>query len=101
MKDFKIIHIEMGELNEVRDVDTLEVIFSTILPKDISEDIGRRYIQEDVVDNVVNIWNETGKAEANLWSDGKLDEYLLNEGKCTQEEREVIVESLFYHANKK
>jgi hypothetical protein len=45
-----------------------------------------------VIDNVVNIWNKTKSFD-------KVDEYLLDEEKCTQEEREHIVESLFEYFN--
>lgn len=45
-----------------------------------------------VIDNVVNIWNSTKSVD-------EVDEYLLDEEKCTQEEREHIVESLFEYFN--
>lgn len=88
----------MDGFDEVRDLETQDVVFSTKLDERLAELIGRPTMQEQVVDNVVNIWNKTGQAEGNLWSDGTLDEYLLNEGHCTQEERETIVESLYNYA---
>ena len=97
MKDFKIVY--MDGYDEVRDSETHDVVFSTKLPKYITKYIDRTTMDESVVDKVVSIWNSTGKAIGNLWSDGKLDEYLLDEGKCTQEEREIITESLYQYAN--
>jgi hypothetical protein len=96
MKEFKLVY--MDGYDEVRDIDTQEVVFSTKLPDDIAAELGRPTMDETVLDNVVNIWNTTGGAIGNLWSDGKLDEYLLDEGKCSQEEREIIVESLYEYA---
>ncbi len=97
MKDFEIVY--MDGYDEVRNSDTQEVVFSTVLPDYITKwEIGRTVMDEKVVDNIVRIWNKTGKSSGNLWSDGDLDEYLLNEGDCTQEEREIIVESLYQHA---
>jgi hypothetical protein len=96
MKEFKIVY--MDGYDEVRDLETQDVVFSTKLPEYITKYIDRTTMDESVVDNVVNIWNSTGNAMGNLWSDGKLDEYLLYEGKCTQEEREIITESLYKYA---
>jgi hypothetical protein len=96
MKEFKIVY--MDGYDEVRDLETQDVVFSTKLPEYITKYIDRTTMDESVVDNVVNIWNSTGNAVGNLWSDGKLDEYLLDEGKCTQEEREIITESLYKYA---
>ena len=87
--------------DEVRDVETNEVVFSTKLSKELAGYLNRTTMVPSVVDNIVKIWNDTGGiAEGNLWSDGKLDEYLLNEGDCTQDEREMIVESLYDFSNK-
>lgn len=84
----------MDGFNSVKDAETQSVdIFSTILPTDLAELIGRTEMSSDVVDNVVNIWNSTGKAV------GKLDEYLLDEDRCTQDEREIIIEALFEFSN--
>jgi hypothetical protein len=96
MKEFKIVY--MDGYDEVRDLETQDVVFSTKLPEYITKYIDRTTMDESVVDNVVNIWNSTGNAVGNLWSDGKLDEYLLDEGKCTQEEREIITGSLYKYA---
>jgi hypothetical protein len=85
----------MDGYDEVRDQETQKVVFSTLIPESLREDIGRHCIDPDVVDNVVSIWNKTGTASANLWSNGAVDEYLLNEGRCSQEEREIICESIY------
>jgi hypothetical protein len=97
MKKFKIVY--MDGFDEVRDLETQDVIFSTKLDKDLAQCVGRTTMVESVVDNVVNIWNETEQAIGNLWSGGKLDEYLLNESNCTEDERELIVESLCEYAD--
>jgi len=100
MKKFKILFFD--GFDEVRDANTHDVIFSTKLDDiDVIEFTGRTTMIPSVVDNVVNIWNELGTAEGNLCSNGKLDEYLLYEGDCTQEEREIIVEALYEHSTKK
>ena len=74
MKAFKIVY--MDGYDEVRDLNTQGVIFSTKLPNYISKHLDRNTMNEEVIDNVVNIWNSTGKTIDNLWSDGKLDKYL-------------------------
>lgn len=80
----KIKLIYMDNQNEVRDITTQKVIFSTKLPEDLKEDIGRDVIQTNVINDVVSIWN----------NGGDVDDYLLNSGDCFQEEREIIVEAL-------
>jgi hypothetical protein len=89
----------MDGYDEVRDLETHETIFSTKLDKDIIEYTGRYTMIDEVIDNVVNIWNKTGKIDLNLGPDGELDKYLLDEENCTQDEREIIVKSLFDYAN--
>ena len=91
MKKFKIIY--MDDYNEVRNLDTHDVIFSTKIPEIIKEYFERTAIVSSVIDNVVNIWNSDGSIES-------VDAYLLDEGECTQEEREVIIEELYVYANK-
>ena len=100
MKKFKLVY--MDGYDEVRDLETQKVIFSTKLDDDLIECLNgaRTTMVDSVIDNVVNIWNETGSAETNLFSGGNVDDYLLDEGDCTQDEREVIVESLYDYAEK-
>ena len=86
MKKFEIIY--MDGYDQVVDYNTNEVIFST------------KGIESSVIDNVVIIWNKTKTPENNLWSGGNLDDYLLDEGKCTTEQKELITESLYHHAVK-
>jgi len=43
---------------------------------------------ESVIDNVVIVWNKTQNLKY-------VDNYLLNEAKCTSEEREDFVESIW------
>lgn len=86
MRTFKIIF--MDGYDEVHDYDTCDTIFST------------KGIDPEVIDNVVNLWNETGSANVNLYSGGKVDEYLLNEEKCSQEDREHITEALYLHSQR-
>ena len=97
MKNFKIIY--MDGYDEVRELETNEVIFSTKLDDELSQYIDRTKMNPNVVDNVVNIWNKSMDSGSQpLGSQSDLDEYLLNEGECTQEERETIVESLYGYA---
>ena len=70
--------------DEVRNIDTNEVLFSTILPEEIAEETGRQTIPNTIIDNIVNIWN----------SGGDIDQYLLNESLCSQEEREIVTDAL-------
>lgn len=86
MRTFKIIF--MDGYDEVQNLDTNEPIFST------------KGIDPEVIDNVVYIWNETGSANVNLYSGGKVDDYLLNEEKCSQEDREHITEALYLHSQR-
>lgn len=71
---FKIIYFD--GYDEVRDYDTHKVIFSTV------------NINPDVIDEVVCIWNKTKCLK-------ELDDYLLDEEKCTSDERELIIESIY------
>ena len=87
MKEVKIVY--MDGYDEVRDLETQEVIFSTKLDDDLIQYVDRTIMNPDVIDNVVNIWNKGGN----------VDEYLLNEAKCTQDEREIIIESLYKYIN--
>ena len=98
MKEFKIVY--MDGYNEVRDLQTQDVVFSTKLPEYITKYISRNTIDEAVVDNVVNIWNSIANDVGNIFPDGKIDEYLLDEVKCTQEERELITDSLYKYVKK-
>lgn len=84
----------LESLNSVRGVDSLDKeIFSTKLSKpSLINIIKRNYMITEVIHNVIKIYNESGLED--------LDDYLLDEGKATQEEREIIIESLFtytYH----
>ena len=97
MRTFNILYFD--GYDEVRDADTHEVVFSTRLPDDLPELVSRWTMKESVIENIVNIWNKTGKATDNLWSGGSLDDYLLDEGDCTTDEMEIIVESLYRHSN--
>jgi len=56
---------------------------------------------DEVIDEVVNIHNNN-TSEWLLNSDGKIDTYLLDEGECTQEDREEICEEIFlnYYAKR-
>lgn len=85
--------IYLDSLNSVIGVGSLDTeIFSTKTPEKISSFVKREYIQTDVIHNVIKIYNESGLED--------LDDYLLDERKVTQEEREIIIESLFkytYH----
>ena len=82
----------MDGYDSVRDEETQnKEIFSTILPSDLSELIGRNTIPNEVVDNVVINYNSGGIAV--------VDDYLLYEEKITQDEREIIVESLYSFEN--
>ena len=86
MKNFEIVY--MDGYDQVCDYDTGEIIFST------------KGMEPSFIDNVVIIWNKTKSPEINLWSGGVLDDYLLDEGACTTEQKELIVESLYLHAVK-
>jgi len=60
---------------------TQETVFSTL------------GINENVVLKVVSLWNSKQNKPL-LGSNGIIDNYLLNSYDCTQEQREVIIESL-------
>ncbi|AGO49553.1 hypothetical protein Phi4:1_gp140 [Cellulophaga phage phi4:1] len=78
----------MDGYDEVRLAKDHSVIFSTKIPETIAEYFDRETIVHSVIDEVVSIWNETEDLS-------KVDNYLLDEGECTQEEREVITEMLY------
>tara|TARA_B100000767_G_C19552037_1_gene445360 strand:+ start:205 stop:477 length:273 start_codon:yes stop_codon:yes gene_type:complete len=78
----------MYEYNSVRDAETQSVeIFSTRLPKDLMVLVCRTQMPSEVIDEVVLKYN-TGGLEV-------VGDYLLDEGQISQDEREIIVESLF------
>jgi hypothetical protein len=97
MKLLKIVY--MDGYDEVRDLESQNVIFSTKIPDCLIEELDNDIIEPEVIDNVVNIWNESQNINC-LGSEGKLDEYLLNESRCSEDEREIIVEALFDYASK-
>ena len=78
----------------IEDLGTGETIFSTAWIDGNDEKV----INSDVINNVVEIWNKTGNEDC-IFVEGGLDEYLLNEGKCYQEEREIIVEAFANYCN--
>lgn len=85
--------IFMDGFDSVRDYKSQsEEIFSTKLPDELVGLIGRTTIPNEVIDNVVTIFNSEG-FEA-------VDDYLLDEGAVTQDEREIIVEALYHWNNK-
>jgi hypothetical protein len=86
MRTFDIVY--MDAYDEVRDFNTGETIFST------------KGIDPKVIDDVVIIWNKTGSPLINLFSEGEVDDYLLNSPDCTQEDRTLITEALYLHSRK-
>jgi hypothetical protein len=97
MKPFKLVYIP--EYKEVRKLENLDVIFSTKLNKELGRYMNRTSILESVIDNVVRIWNEDEAEDQNGLSLIEIDDYLLDEGNCTQEEREIIIENLYTYIN--
>jgi len=95
MKNFRIAFFD--GFNEVRDIDSGDVIFSIKLPTDLAQELGYSDMNNEVVDNVVSTWNKVGNITA-LGSEGALDQYLLDEGNFSQEEREIITEGLYNYA---
>jgi hypothetical protein len=80
--------IFMDGYDSVRDHETQsEVVFSTLIPQDLIEAIGRNKIPDEVVEKVVEMNNSNDMFA--------IDNYLLDEGLITQDEREIIMESLF------
>jgi hypothetical protein len=67
----------------VTEDDTTNVFYTNDFGKDKDT-----YCEDKVVENVVGMYNE-GKTLM------EIDEYLLDEGECTQDAREIIVESLY------
>lgn len=76
-----------GGYGNVQDENN-NVIFSTILKKDLQEILNRRTMKSTVVEKVCQLWNKTNQLDV-------IDEYLLDSGDCCQDEREIIMESIF------
>jgi hypothetical protein len=55
--------------------------------------------KKNVVDTVVDIYNNSNVKSDLFGSDGSLDSYLLDCPYCTQEDREEIIESIYRFAN--
>lgn len=93
MNKEKVEIVFLDYLHSIVDKKTQSIqIFSTKLDKELSNLIGnRKYMSAEVIENVVDIFNESNLEE--------LDEYLLYEGRITQDEREIIIESLYNFLN--
>lgn len=50
---------------------------------------------DEVIYKVVEIFNSIEEGEEYVGSSSEIDDYLLNEYRCTQEDREFIVESIY------
>lgn len=84
--------IYMDGFDIVVDDDTqVTTIFSTKLPSDLAVLLGRNKMVDEVIDNVVNLFNKSNDLI-------EIDEYLLNEGLISQDEREIVIESLYLFA---
>lgn len=93
MNKEKVEIVFLDYLHSIVDKKTQSIqIFSTKLDEELSNLIGnRKYMSAEVIENVVDIFNESNLEE--------LDEYLLYEGRITQDEREIIIESLYNFLN--
>lgn len=49
---------------------------------------------DDIVNKIVRLYNDN-EGKSMLGSKGLIDQYLMNEGSCSQEDREIIVESIY------
>lgn len=85
-KTFELVY--MDGYNEVRDLETQEVVFKT-------DDY-----EPELVDAVVNRWNMHKNINQCLFSGGNVDEYLLYSELCHQDEREEITEALYDYSEK-
>lgn len=93
MNKEKVEIVFLDYLHSIVDKKTQSIqIFSTKLDEELSNLIGnRKYMSAEVIENVVDIFNKSNLEE--------LDEYLLYEGRITQDEREIIIESLYNFLN--
>jgi hypothetical protein len=55
---------------------------------------------EIVFDNVVELHNNNTEKLQEIGSTGIIDDYLLNENLCSQEDREVILEQIYLYYKK-
>ncbi len=78
----------MDGYNRVEDEDGTEV-FST---EDMycTEDLDHN--ESNTIDDVVNMYNDGKSLE-------EIDEFLLDDGRCTQEDREIITEGIYAYLN--
>ncbi len=83
-KKFEIIYFD--GYDEIRDATSHNIICKT------------KGINEEVIDTIIGIWNKYKNINDCLYSGGILDTYLMNEIKCTQEDREIITESLYKYS---
>ena len=73
--------------DEIRTIGGKTVV-KLLLTENLSVLVGRKVIDHDVAGEVCAIWNQT----KNLT---EVDEFLLDKGQCSQEERELIIESMY------
>jgi hypothetical protein len=64
-----------------------EKVFSVILPEYLQILLKKKTIDKEIIDNVVNLFNKKNSLP-------DVDDYLLD-APCSQEEREIIVESIY------
>jgi hypothetical protein len=74
--------------DKVVDAETqTKLIFSTIIPLDLTENIGKTKMNESIIDDVVAIYNEQGIKS--------VKKYLLKNKYVTKAEVEIIMGALF------
>lgn len=69
-------------------VHLAETFFDDIIPQDLRDELGRDMIDPEVDRNLLVMYGD-GKSLA------EIDDYLLNEGRITQDERELVIEALY------
>jgi len=78
-------------------------IFDSVNARVVTENDGHIFYTDNltcpdsVVEEVVRLHNENTNELPELGSEGIIDSYLLDEGQCTQEDREIITECIFTH----
>lgn len=93
-------------------LNIMKIVYDKVNARVVSEDDSRNvfYINdldlscpEEVIERVVEIFNSVGEGEEYVGSSSDIDDYLLDECRCTQEDREHIVESIykFLYSDKK
>jgi hypothetical protein len=80
----------------------MKIVYDVYNSRVVAEDDSRNVFYttdltcpDEVIEKVVELFNSVKEGEEYVGSSSDIDDYLLDECRCTQEDREHIVESIY------